>query len=131
MEDSASVLATHIPVLAPASLTVQEAVELMLERNVGALLIVNDDGRLLGILSERDLLKKVAGLRDDYARLPIVDFMTTRPEAVNCGDSLAVVLNKMDFGGYRHVPLVKNGQPVGIISVRDMLRHLTRMCEKG
>lgn len=131
MEDPASVLGCHQPVIVPARTTVAEAIAVMLERNVGALLIVDEHEKLLGILSERDFLKKVAGLQEHYADLPVTTFMTPRPEAVSACDSLAFVLNKMDGGGYRHVPIVKDGHPVGIISVRDMLRHLTRVCEQG
>ena len=83
---------------------------------------------LLGIFSERDLLKKVAGLHDLYAGMPVKSFMTARPDAVTSGDTLAFVLHKMDTGGYRHVPVVDAGKPVGIVSVRDMLRHITKLC---
>ena len=45
-------------------------------------------------------------------------------------DTLAFALHKMDVGGYRHVPVVKGGQPLGMLSVRDMLRHITRLCKE-
>jgi CBS domain-containing protein len=57
--------------------------------------------------------------------------MTPRPETVRETDSLAFVLHKLDSGGYRHLPVVKNGLPVGMISVRDILRHITRLCKRG
>jgi len=131
MEESAGALSTHQPVVVPADMTMQQAITTMLDRNVGALLVVDDAGNLQGILSERDLLKKIAGVQDDYADLPVTDFMTARPESVAADDPLVFVLNKMDRGDYRHVPVVKNNKPVGIISVRDMLKHLTRLCEPG
>jgi CBS domain-containing protein len=131
MEDRASLLAKHYPVTVPATTTIQQAIATLLDRNVGALLVVDEEDRLLGILSERDVLKKIAGIRDDYRNLPVTAFMTTRPESVNACATLVFVLNKMDGGGYRHVPVVADGKPVGIISVRDMLRHLTRVCEQG
>ena len=56
--------------------TVAEAMRIMLDRDVGALLVVDTDGKLVGIFSERDLLTKVAGIHSDYAERPIVDFMT-------------------------------------------------------
>ena len=49
-----------------------------------------------------------------------------------CGigaDTLAFALHKMDVGGYRHLPVLKDGKPTGVISVRDMLRHITRLCK--
>ena len=55
--------------------------------------------------------------------------MTPNPETVRPTDTLAFVLHKMDGGGYRHLPVLKDGQPLGMISVRDMLRHITRLCK--
>jgi CBS domain-containing protein len=100
-----------------------------LYRDIGALLVVNETGQLLGIFSERDLLTKVAGMHETYADLPVGDFMTAKPETVTESDTLDFALHKMDGGGYRHLPVLTDGQPSGVISVRDMLRHITRMCK--
>ena len=82
-----------------------------------------------GIFSERDLLKKIAGVHKSFGDLLVGDFMTPRPESVSPEDTLDLVLHKMDGGGYRHVPVVDRGKPVSVISVRDMLRHITKMCQ--
>ncbi|MBI3407724.1 MAG: CBS domain-containing protein [Planctomycetes bacterium] len=130
MEDQVQALK---PLTTPITITgqakVREAVALMLERDIGAILVVDDAGKLQGIFSERDLLKKVAGFDGNYER-PVSDFMTRRPAAVSKTDTLAYVLHKMDGGGYRHVPVVENGKPIGVLSVRDMLRHITRLCRE-
>ena len=64
--------------------------------------------------------------RLQYATKPLPLFMTPNPEAVTIADTLAFALHKMDIGGYRHLPVVSlTGEPVGIISARDILRHLT------
>ena len=47
----------------------------------------------------------------------------------NLYDTLAFALHKMDVGGYRHLPILREGRPVGVLSVRDMLRHITRLCK--
>ena len=60
--------------------------------------------------------------------LPIEKFMTPNPETVTADDSLAFALHKMDVGGYRHLPVLQDASPIGVISVRDMLRHITRLC---
>jgi CBS domain-containing protein len=57
--------------------------------------------------------------------------MTRNPETVEPNDTLAVALHKMDVGGYRHLPIVEGERPVGIISVRDVSRHITRLCKDG
>jgi CBS domain-containing protein len=128
MEDPVSVLQPKQPKTVPPTATVRQTMQMMLDCDIGALLVVGRDGRLLGIFSERDLLTKVAGLHDSYAELPIHQFMTANPETVTASDTLAFALHKMDVGGYRHLPVLKDGLPVGVISVRDMLRHITRLC---
>jgi CBS domain-containing protein len=130
MEDQVgSLKPSELLTIAPTA-PVRQAIELMLAKNVGAVLVVDERGRLLGIFSERDLLKKVAGVHEEYAELPVERFMTPRPETVATTDTLNFVLHKMDGGGYRHVPVLHAGRPVSVISVRDMLRHITRMCKE-
>jgi CBS domain-containing protein len=108
--------------------TLGEAITVLLQNNIGAVLVLDRQGDLLGILSERDLLTKVAGLVGDYATRPVAEFMTSAPEVVQIHDRLAFALHKMDTGGYRHLPVIREGKPVGMISVRDVMRHLTSMC---
>jgi CBS domain-containing protein len=129
MEDTVSVLGPRPAVTLLPTATVAEAIQTMIHHDIGALIIVDEAGRLVGILSERDLLVKAAGLVDDYRARPVADFMTRQPETVRPCNSLAVALHKMDVGGYRHLPVVQDGLPQGMISVRDVLRHVTRICK--
>ncbi|HXG12122.1 MAG TPA: CBS domain-containing protein [Gemmataceae bacterium] len=129
MEDPVRVLQPRPAVTVPPTASVRQAVEVMLARDIGAVLVVDDDGRLLGIFSERDLLTKVVGEPGAGPNLPVSQFMTPDPETVTADDTLAFALRAMDLGGYRHLPVVHNGLPVGVISVRDMLRHITRLCK--
>ena len=131
MEDPVGVLHPNEPVTVGPDATVREAIEVMLARDIGALLVVGGDGRLRGIFSERDLLTKVAGLHESFAEMPVCDFMTPDPETVTASDTLAFALHKMDGGGYRHLPVLHEGRPVGVISVRDLLRHITRLCKES
>ena len=129
MYDQVKSLKQTPPVMVAQTATIGEALALMSAANVGAVLVVDNAGLLLGIFSERDLLKRIVGLQQDYENLPITQFMTPRPECVTTTDTLNFVLQKMDAGGYRHVPVLENGKPVSIISARDMLRFLTRLCK--
>jgi CBS domain-containing protein len=131
VEDSVSLLQPKKPITLRPTVTVREAIKTMLDRDVGALLVVDDGGKLLGIFSERDLLTRVAGLTPSYAELPVGQFMTPNPETAAPSDTVAFALHKMDVGGYRHLPIVENGVPVGVISVRDMLRFITRLCKES
>lgn len=130
MEDPVTVLSPKPPVMLMPETTLRKAVQTMLARDIGALLVVDADGRLLGIFSERDLLTKVAGVIHNFADLPVADFMTRDPETVTTDDTLAFALHKMAVGGYRHLPVLNDGQPSGVISVRDMLQHITRLCKE-
>jgi CBS domain-containing protein len=131
MDDPVRVLKPRQAVTLPQTATVGDAVRTLLACDIGAVLIVDGSGRLAGIFSERDLLTKVAGTHPDFAGRPVRDFMTPNPETVAATHTLAFVLHQMDSGGYRHVPVLEAGRPVGMISVRDMLRHITRLCKAG
>lgn len=130
MEDPVTVLRFRQAVTVPQMATVGEAVKLLLENNLGALLVVGEGGRLVGIFSERDLMARMAGV-EDWTSQPVASSMTPDPECVQTTHTLAFALHKMDVGGYRHLPVVLDGQPLGMVSVRDMLRHITRLCKSS
>lgn len=129
LEDSVELLSPRQPVTVRATMTVGEALRTMLAHDIGSLLVVDERGKLVGIFSERDLLTKVAGSPVPDTQLTVQGVMTANPETVGIGDSLAFAMHKMDVGGYRHLPVIKDGAPVGVVSVRDMLRHITRLCK--
>ena len=130
MGDCVAVLNPKPPICVPESGTLGNAVAAMITKHVGAVLVTDLQGKLVGILTERDFLTRVAGSLD-FANLPIGLFMTRDPETVTASDPLAFALAKMDGGSYRHLPVVDHGIPVGVISVRDVLRHVMHLCEEG
>jgi len=103
---------------------VSTAIATMSEQNVGCLLVLDEQGDLVGIFTERDVLNRFS---DDLSRLPdpVGEFMTPDPATVSQDDSIAYALHAMDLGGYRHLPVVDaEDRPTGIISVRDILKFL-------
>lgn len=107
------------PLMVATSTTVQAAVAQMGQHKIGCLL-VGQDGSLVGILTERDILNKAQDLSQ-----PVSELMTAQPDTVTVDDSIAYALHAMHLGGYRHIPVVdEQERPVGIISVRDVLRFL-------
>src|SRR5437773_1314417 len=101
--------------------TVADAVNRMNAEGFGALLVA-DHGRLVGIFTERDVLRKIAGRKLDFAKITIGEYMTRDPEALSLDHKVAYALNKMVIGGYRHVPLVDGEhRPVAMLSVRDIV----------
>lgn len=125
-----SVLGPRPPVTVPAAAPLADAMRRMIDLSIGAVLVTDAAGRLAGILTERDFLLKIAG-QPAFEELPVERFMTASPETVGPKDTLAFALGKMDAGGYRHLPVVEDGKPVGVISVRDILRHITGLCQDG
>jgi CBS domain-containing protein len=107
-------------VTSPADVTVREAARLMKQNRIGALLVV-DDGGLVGIFTERDALFRVIepGLDPDRTRL--AEVMTRDPRVIEPDRPFGHALHLMYEGGFRHVPVVENGKPVGIVSARDAL----------
>ena len=106
----------------PRDATLQRAIETLQREHIGCVLVVDADGRLNGIFTERDLLTRVAGRHLDWARERVGDYMTPDPEALWPGDRIAWALNLMSIGGYRHVPLTDEaGRPVGVVSIKDIV----------
>lgn len=111
----------HQKVLSAApDCTVREAAQRMAEAKVGAMLIL-DGERLAGIFTERDLLNRVVAKKLDPDSTPLARVMTADPRTIGADKSLAHALVMMDDGGYRHVPVVEDGRPVGMVSARDAL----------
>ncbi len=131
MEDQVRALQPARPVTVQATATLRQAIQKMIDNNLGALLVTGEGGRLEGIFTERDVLLRIVGLRDLYEDLPVSLFMTPNPESVALDDKLAFALSKMDGGDYRHLPVLHEGKPAGVISVRDMLRYVSAMCRDG
>jgi CBS domain-containing protein len=127
LQDTVSVLRPRPPVTIVESASLEQAVHGMLDHDIGALLVLDAEGQLVGIISERDLLIKDADGEKANGRI-VRELMTPRPETVTQDDTLAFALHKMDVGGYRHLPVMHGTEAVGVISVRDMLRHITQLC---
>jgi len=97
-----------------------EAAEKMIDRGVGAL-VVSDFGNIIGILTERDILRAAAH-RTSSAETRVRQWMT--PEVITVPPSMpaAEAAQTMLDQNFRHLPVVENGRPVGIVSMRDLAR---------
>jgi CBS domain-containing protein len=96
-----------------------EAAKRMVARGVGAVLVMEGE-KLEGILTERDLMRAVAGGYSEEAR--VSDWMTRHPETVDADDATGHAASLMIHGGFRHLPVVQGDRVVGIISIRDLMR---------
>jgi CBS domain-containing protein len=88
-------------------------------------LLVTDGGRLVGIFTERDAVVKAAGMK--LEAFDVRDFMTRDPVVLRHDETIAVAINKMAVGGFRHIPIVDDGRPVGVVAARDVFRHILRV----
>src|SRR5579863_9247272 len=105
--------------------TVLEAVEMMNERSVGAL-IVRHAGEMVGIFTERDVLRRVVGKRLDPAGVRVADAMTTRVICCTPATSIEEARELMKTRRVRHLPILDaEGVPVGIVSIGDLNAHLS------
>jgi CBS domain-containing protein len=102
---------------------VATAVALMQEHGIGCVTVESD--RLVGILTERDVVLKLAGR--PLAGIRVRDVMTPDPVVLRGDDTIAVAIHKMAMGGFRHIPLVSGGRATGIVSARDLSHHLVTL----
>ncbi|MCC5830548.1 MAG: CBS domain-containing protein [Phycisphaeraceae bacterium] len=109
----------------PPELPVREAVGIMAEEDFFCLLICEQDRKLIGLFTERDVLMKVADRLDELGDQPIRDFMTPDPRIIYETDTPAKALNLMAEGGFRHVPVLSiDDKVVGIIGPQRLARYL-------
>ena len=111
----------HSPLTIAPDAPIREAIEQLRQAGAGCL-VVEDSGGVRGILSERDLLMKLSP--DNLDEAHVVDLMTPDPVVLRPDDSIAVAIHKMAVGGFRHIPLVEDGHATGIVSARDVFRHI-------
>jgi CBS domain-containing protein len=112
-------------VVAPSA-SVAEAVALLNDRKAGCVLVM-EGGKLVGILTDRDIVRRVlpAGLPLEQAK--VGDHMTKDPEVLTLDDPIAFALNRMSAGDSRHVPLLdETGRPRAVVSVRDVVSFVVQ-----
>jgi CBS domain-containing protein len=101
--------------------TVYDAISLMAERNVGAVIVL-EDRSLVGIVSERDYARKIILLDRSSRETPVSDIMTSRVETVSPSDSIDRCMELMTDGRFRHLPVVDDGVVVGVVSIGDVVK---------
>jgi CBS domain-containing protein len=112
------------PLLAREATTLGETVRMMQQERRACVLIV-EEGRLVGIFTERDVLMKVAGQSFDLDRTPISACMTREPFTLPADANVAFALSKMVLEGFRHIPLVdESGKPTAVVSMRNLIEYL-------
>ncbi len=99
--------------------TVLAAAKLMTKRKIGALLVL-DGAQLVGILSERDIAGRLVAEEKSPGETLITAIMTPKPETIGPQASVMDALQRMQEGGFRHLPVEEDGKIIGMVSIRDI-----------
>ena len=121
IQDPISSLTLDAPLVVECGTSLKNALNLLQEEKKNCLLVVDND-KLKGIITERDILLKVTGKGFDFELVTVDEHMTSDPEFLTDEDPIAYALNKMHVGGFRHVPIVDDHMcPAGLISISDII----------
>jgi CBS domain-containing protein len=118
----------HVESIQPGA-KLAEAVQLLGEKKIGAVLVLNMAGSIEGILSERDIVRVLsergAGVLDE----PVNAVMTRKVVSCRSSDTVAGIMEMMTLGKFRHLPVVEEGKVVGLISIGDIVKWRVREYE--
>jgi CBS domain-containing protein len=99
------------------------AVKLLSERRIGALLIIGTDQQVVGILSERDIVRAIARSGPSALNEPVSQVMTRKVVTCSEADTVSAIMELMTQGKFRHLPVVDRGRLSGIVSIGDIVKH--------
>jgi CBS domain-containing protein len=116
-------------VTADPNATLSEAVQLLAARRIGAVVITGADRRIVGILSERDIVRTLAEKGAKALESPIGEVMTRKVITCGVGETVAEIMERMTIGKFRHVPVVEQGRLAGIISIGDVVKSRVEQME--
>ncbi len=121
MKGIAEIIEGHPLIHADPGDKVREVARMMADRNVGAIAVL-DSGRLVGVFSERDLMARVVAPGLDPDRTPVSNVMTKELIVADAADGVDDALQKMHERKCRHLPVVRSGKLIGMLSIRDLLQ---------
>ncbi|MGP0089954.1 MAG: CBS domain-containing protein [Xanthobacteraceae bacterium] len=103
--------------------TLAAAVKILADRRIGALVIFGADRRVVGIVSERDIVRALAERGERALDEPVGQVMTRKVVTCTSTETIAAIMERMTAGKFRHVPVVEDDQLVGIVSIGDVVKH--------
>src|ERR1044071_1289650 len=123
------VIRNREPYSTKSSATVQEAAEFMAARNIGAGRVIDEEGRLLGVFSERDVLNRIVVPHRDPKIVRVGEVTSELRAVIRCDETPHQALERMERIGTRHLPVDDGERWVGMLSIRDLLR--VELSEQG
>jgi CBS domain-containing protein len=102
--------------------SLKDAIEVLAKHKIGALVVLGADKRVIGILSERDIVRALAEQGADALAEPLAKVMTRKVSTCAEADTVSVIMEQMTTGKFRHVPVVEQDRLIGIISIGDVVK---------
>lgn len=124
-----SVKGTDVLTIEPTT-NVAAATKLLAERKVGALVVTGPDRRVVGIVSERDIVQELAAHGAASLDLPLTEVMTRKVMTCSASDTIASVMERMTAGKFRHLPVVEQGRLAGLVSIGDVVKYRLQQMEQ-
>jgi len=117
-----SLKGSHVITIEP-HVTLEAAVAILAKHRIGALVVLGADQRVIGILSERDIVRGLAELGAAALTTPLAQVMTRKVVTCGEGETVAGIMERMTTGKFRHVPVLEEDRLVGIVSIGDVVKH--------
>jgi CBS domain-containing protein len=112
------------------SASLAEAARLLAEWRIGAALVLGADRRIIGIISERDIVRALAANGAAALQESVSQTMTRRVETCSESETVASIMERMTAGKFRHMPVVDQGRLVGVVSIGDIVKHRVQEMER-
>ncbi len=104
--------------------TLPEAIETLTKNNIGVLLVINEEGKLSGIMSERDIIRAIGSNFDTFSEIKVSDIMTRKIIYADTEDPIEYLETIMTNNRIRHIPIMHNKILVGLVSIGDVVKHM-------
>ena len=110
--------------------TLETAIATLAQHRIGALVVLGPQQRVIGILSERDIVRAIAERGAAALTLPLAQVMTRKVVICSQSDTVGAIMEQMTSGKFRHVPVVEQDRLVGIVSIGDVVKHRLHEMER-
>jgi len=124
-----SVKGTEVLTIEPTT-TLAAAAKLLAERKIGALVVTGPDQRVVGIVSERDIVQELAAHGPAALDLALTEVMTRKVMTCSVSDTISSVMERMTAGKFRHLPVIEQGRLAGLVSIGDVVKYRLHEMER-
>jgi CBS domain-containing protein len=109
---------------------VAAAAKILAEHKIGALVVIGADRRVVGIVSERDIVQELAAHGAAALQMPLTEVMTRKVMTCSPSDMISSVMERMTQGKFRHLPVIERGKLIGIVSIGDAVKYRLEEMER-